>query len=66
VRWREILRRIFVTVHERQWREGPATHFEYAIDEAAGLAAFNARHVGADVDFKWRGAGAARFIGAHY
>src|SRR6185369_14473708 len=52
---REILRRIFVTVRDRQWREVSPTRFEHAIDEACGSVTFNARHVSPEVDFEWRG-----------
>ena len=51
----EILRRIFVTVRDRRWGEVPPTNFEYAIDEPAGIATFNARHTSDEVDFEWRG-----------
>lgn len=52
---REILRRLFVTVRDRQWREIRPTRFEHEVDEAAGTVSFNARHVSEEVDFEWRG-----------
>lgn len=52
---REILRRLFVTVRDRHWREVAPAQFEYALDETAGTVSFSARHVNEDVDFEWHG-----------
>ena len=42
---REVLRRIFVTVRDRQWREVAPTHWESDIDEARRTATITARHI---------------------
>ena len=52
---REVLRRVFVTVRDRQWREIAATHWKSSIDEAQGTATLSARHVSDYVGFQWEG-----------
>jgi hypothetical protein len=52
---REVLRRIFLTVRDRQWREVAPTHWESAIDEARRTATVTARHISDDVAFEWEG-----------
>src|SRR6266702_1164035 len=52
---REVLRRVFVTVRDRQWREVAVTHWESSIDEARGTVILNARHVSDQVAFEWEG-----------
>jgi len=51
----EILRRIFVTVRDGQWREVAPTQWETSVDQASGSIVFNARHASKAVDFEWRG-----------
>lgn len=52
---REILRRIFVTVRNKEWREIPPTLWESTVDEATRTIQFNAHHLDEGVDFEWRG-----------
>jgi hypothetical protein len=51
----EILRRVFVTVRDRQWREVATTRWESSIDEGRGIASLSARHVSDEVAFEWEG-----------
>ena len=51
----EILRRIFVTVRDRNWQEVPPTHWISDVDDRRGVATLEARHVGDGVDFEWKG-----------
>ncbi|HET9444914.1 MAG TPA: hypothetical protein VFO35_01560 [Steroidobacteraceae bacterium] len=52
---REVLRRIFVTVRDRNWQETPPTQFEHELDEHARTVRMRARHTSELVDFEWRG-----------
>ena len=51
----EIVRRIFVTVRDEDWKEVPPTHWSSEIDEAQCIATLTARHVSDSVDFEWKG-----------
>lgn len=51
----EIVRRIFVTVRDRNWREVPASHWVSDVDERRGIALLEARHVDDGIDFEWKG-----------
>jgi hypothetical protein len=52
---REILRRMFVTVRDRDWREVPVTSWHLTVDETSTIAEFEGRHTSDGVDFEWRG-----------
>jgi hypothetical protein len=52
---REILRRIFVTVRDANWKEVPPTQWNSEIDEGQRTATLTARHVSDSVDFEWKG-----------
>lgn len=51
----EILRRIFVTVRDRNWQEVAPTHWESVVDEQRRTISIAARHTSELVDFGWRG-----------
>jgi hypothetical protein len=51
----EILRRIFVTVRDRDWREIAPSHWHCTVDEAGHRVTVEARHTSDQVDFEWQG-----------
>lgn len=51
----EIVRRIFVTVRDRNWQEVAPTDWETKVDAEHGRVALFARHKSELVDFEWRG-----------
>lgn len=51
----EILRRIFVTVRDRNWKEIAPSRWDCEVNEMAHITAVQARHVSDLVDFEWRG-----------
>lgn len=51
----EILRRIFVTVRDRDWREISPNQWNCKVDEARRTIVIEARHVSELVDFTWQG-----------
>jgi hypothetical protein len=51
----EILRRMFVTVRDRNWQEIASTHWDSVIDEPHRSATLMARHTSDLVDFEWQG-----------
>jgi hypothetical protein len=51
----EILRRIFVTVRDRNWREVSPTNFNCKVNEAPQTIVVEARHASELVDFTWQG-----------
>jgi hypothetical protein len=51
----EIVRRIFVTVRDRNWQEVAPTDWEPKIDSERGRVSLVARHKSDLVDFEWRG-----------
>lgn len=51
----EILRRIFVTVRDRNWQEVAPTQWESVVDEQRRTVNITARHTSELVDFEWRG-----------
>src|SRR4051794_18085615 len=51
----EIIRRIFVTVRDKNWQEIAPQHWETAVDHASGDVLISARHTSDLVDFAWRG-----------
>jgi D-apionolactonase len=51
----EILRRIFVTVRDKDWQEVPPIHWESHLDEGQRIAKLSANHTGDSVAFEWRG-----------
>lgn len=51
----EIVRRIFVTVRDRNWQEVAPTHWETKVDEERGTVSLVAFHKSDLVDFEWRG-----------
>jgi hypothetical protein len=51
----EVLRRIFVTVRDKNWQEVPPTQWESEIDEAQRTATLTARHISDSVAFEWKG-----------
>lgn len=52
---REIIRRIFITVRDRNWLEVQPTKFESVIDQATRTVRLSARHTSELVDFEWQG-----------
>lgn len=54
-RGREILRRIFVTVRDPQWREIGPNRWEAAVDESRRIVRLSGRHTSDLVDFEWVG-----------
>ena len=48
----EILRRIFVTVRDRHWKEIPPSYWESELDDGRRSATLTARHSSDSVDFK--------------
>lgn len=52
---REIVRRIFVTVRDRNWQEVAPTHWETKVDPDLRSVSLFARHKSDLVDFEWRG-----------
>jgi hypothetical protein len=53
---REILRRVFVSVRDRAWREIAPTYWQWGIRETENRIQVSARHTSALVDFQWQGA----------
>jgi len=51
----EIVRRIFVTVRDRNWQEIAPTVWETKIDSERGAVSLHARHQSDLVDFEWQG-----------
>jgi hypothetical protein len=51
----ELLRRIFVTVRDRNWREISPTQWVCTVEEATASIRVEARHISDLVDFEWRG-----------
>jgi D-apionolactonase len=51
----EFLRRLFVTVRDRDWQEIPPTQWECTADEAGRSILVNARHTSELVDLEWKG-----------
>lgn len=51
----EIVRRIFVTVRDRNWQEVAPTHWETKVDAELGTVSLVALHKSDLVDFEWRG-----------
>jgi hypothetical protein len=51
----EILRRIFVTVRDRQWQEIAPREWDSQVHEASRTVSMSARHISDHVDFEWRG-----------
>lgn len=51
----EILRRIVVSVRDRDWREVPIIQWQVIGDETSMTAQIEARHTSDCVDFEWRG-----------
>jgi hypothetical protein len=51
----EIVRRIFVTVRDRNWQEVAPTHWETKVDPEHGTVSLVALHKSDLVDFEWRG-----------
>ena len=51
----EFLRRMFITVRDRCWREVGPTHWESAVDEAKRTATLMACHISEQVAFEWQG-----------
>jgi hypothetical protein len=52
---REVLRRIFVTVRDRNWQEVSATKFDAVVHEPTRTVRLSARHTSDLVDFEWQG-----------
>ena len=52
---REIIRRLFVTVRDRNWQEIPPTRFRSISDNSRGTVTLSARHTSDLVDFEWTG-----------
>lgn len=52
---REVLRCIFVSVRDRNWREIAPTRWETATDDSGWTATLKARHSGDQIDFEWQG-----------
>lgn len=52
---RELLRRIFVTVRDRNWHEVAPTRFDSTVGESGRRIDFSARHTSELVDFEWQG-----------
>ena len=51
----EILRRIFVTVRDKNWAEVPPTEWRCSVDEEASVVRIEARHRSDSVEFEWHG-----------
>lgn len=51
----EIIRRIFVTVRDRNWQEVTPAHWETTVDSERRVISVLARHKSELVDFEWRG-----------
>jgi hypothetical protein len=51
----EFLRRIFVTVRDRNWREISPHQWECSVDEAQSTIEVSARHTSEGIDFAWTG-----------
>src|SRR5258708_31404828 len=51
----EILRRVFVTVRDREWREISPTYWNCKVNEPLQTIVVEARHVSELVDFTWAG-----------
>jgi D-apionolactonase len=51
----EIVRRIFVTVRDRNWQEVAPSHWETKVDPERHTVTLFARHKSDLVDFEWRG-----------
>jgi hypothetical protein len=51
----EILRRIFVTVRDRQWQEIAPRECDHKVDDTSRTVSMSARHISDHVDFEWRG-----------
>ena len=51
----EILRRIFVTVRDGNWREIAPTRWNCTVEEATASIRVEARHESELIDFEWRG-----------
>ena len=51
----EVLRRIFVTVRDKNWQEVPPAQWESEIDQAQRTATLTARHISDSVAFEWKG-----------
>ena len=51
----EIVRRIFVTVRDRNWQEITPAQWETKVDSDRGVLHVSARHTSDLVDFEWRG-----------
>jgi hypothetical protein len=51
----EILRRVVVTVRDRDWREISPTHWNCKVNEALQATTVEARHASELVDFVWQG-----------
>jgi len=52
---REIIRRIFVTVRDKNWQEIAPREWDTQVDSASGRTLISARHTSDVVDFSWRG-----------
>src|SRR5690348_1914811 len=52
---REILRRIFVTVRDRNWQEIAPRFWDPVVDGSQRTIALKARHTSEFVDFEWEG-----------
>lgn len=51
----EFLRRVFVTVRDRNWREVSPSRWQCTVDEARNSIHVSARHTSEDIDFAWSG-----------
>jgi D-apionolactonase len=51
----EIVRRVFVTVRDREWREISPTYWNCTVNEPLQTTVVEARHVSELVDFTWAG-----------
>jgi hypothetical protein len=51
----EFLRRVFVTVRDRDWREVPPRQWDCSVHEARSTVDVSARHTSEGVDFSWSG-----------
>ena len=51
----EIVRRIFVTVRDRNWQEITPAYWKTKVDAERGVVQVSARHTSDLVDFEWRG-----------
>lgn len=52
---REIIRRIFVTVRDKNWQEIAPQQWDTEVDSASGRTLISARHTSDLVEFSWRG-----------